>query len=180
MPFVNELCLMFMVALRHQVDRELVGLAARAADDGNEISGQQYREEVRKLRQDLEKRGAWKKLVKTRLKLETCKGHKWMEALRLLANSYKHSPSMQPDQTLLSWLKLESGVPYGTLLESQFLQKGLAAYIRLGEDATYCDIAERFVNIAADYLADVQNRNRTKLRGVKWGLVSLDPNTFAR
>jgi len=41
-PFVNELCLMLLVTLRHHVERELVRLAARAADEGEEISGQQY------------------------------------------------------------------------------------------------------------------------------------------
>ena len=49
-PFVNELCLMVLVALRHQVERELVKLAARASDDGKEISPKEYHKEVQKLR----------------------------------------------------------------------------------------------------------------------------------
>ncbi len=34
LPFVAELCLMLLVAMRHQVERELISLAARAADNG--------------------------------------------------------------------------------------------------------------------------------------------------
>jgi hypothetical protein len=33
-PFVAELCLMLLVTLRHQVERELARLAARAVGDG--------------------------------------------------------------------------------------------------------------------------------------------------
>ena len=41
-PFISELCLALLVALSHQIDRELIGLAARADDDGKEISRQRY------------------------------------------------------------------------------------------------------------------------------------------
>jgi hypothetical protein len=37
-PFVAELCLMLLVALHHQVERELLRLAARVTDDGREIA----------------------------------------------------------------------------------------------------------------------------------------------
>jgi hypothetical protein len=116
-PFVNELCLMLLVTLRHEVERELVGLAARAAEGGKEISGQQYQDRVREVRELLRKPTGWKKINAT-LKLECCEGHASVEALRLLVNSYKHHPSKEPDEKLLKLLKLETGVPYLPLPES--------------------------------------------------------------
>ncbi len=172
MPFVNELCLMLLVTLRHQVERELVRLAARAADDRKEISGQQYQEKVEQL-----KRKGWKK-INARLNLNSFAAYEHMEALRLLANSYKHDPSMEPDEELLKLLKLKTGVNYAPLPESHSLQEGLAAFVGLGKDAAYCDTAERFVDIAGNFLADVQNR--TNVSRVKWGPVSLKPKDFAR
>ena len=47
-PFINELCLMLLVALWHQLEREVVGLAARSTDDGQEINYQQYEQNVEK------------------------------------------------------------------------------------------------------------------------------------
>jgi hypothetical protein len=134
-PFVNELCLMVLVTLRHQVERELVSVAARAANDGKEISRQQYQEKVREVR-ELVRRKGWK-TINARLKLKSCEGHPCMEALRLLANSYKHHPLMEPDEELLRLLKLETGVNYAPLPESHSLQEGLAASIGLGKDAAY-------------------------------------------
>ena len=175
--FVNELCLMLLVTLRHQVERELVSLAARAADDGKEISRQQYQEKVREVREKLRKGDGWKKICPG-LNLKSCEGHTCMEALRLLVNSYKHHPSMEPDEELLKLLKLKTGVNYAPSPESHSLQEGLAAFIGLGKDAAYCDIAERFVDIASGFLADVQRR--AKVSPVKWGPVSLKPSDFAR
>jgi hypothetical protein len=179
-PFINELCLMFLVTLRHQVERKMVGLAARAVDDGKEISGQQYQEKVKQLRKTNPKGKNigwdWKEINK-RLKPKSCEKYKFTEALRLLANSYKHDPSMEPDEKLLRLLQLETGVNYAPLPESDSLRKGFADFIGLGKDADYCDIAERFVDIASDFLAKL--KSRTKLSKVKWSAVSLNPNDFA-
>lgn len=174
-PFVNELCLMLLVTLRHQVEREMVGLAARAADDGKEISGQQYEEKVKQLR----KGNGWDWTeINNRLKPESCEGYASMKALRLLANSYKHDPSMEPNEDLLKLLKLETGVNYAPLPESDSLREGFACFIGLGKDTGYCDIAARFVDIASDFLANVQSR--TRVSQVQWGPVSLNPDDFAR
>ena len=174
-PFVNELCLMLLVALRHQIERELIGLAARAADDGKEISVKQYQEKVKQLRKG--KVWDWKE-IRNRLKLESCEGYASMEALRLLANSYKHGPSMEPGEDLLKWLNLETGVIYAPFPESDTLREGFAAFSGLGKGATYCDIVDRFVDIASDFLAKVQSR--TTLNRVKRGAASLNPIDFAR
>ena len=174
-PFVNELCLMLLVTLRHQVERELIGLAARAADDGKEISVKQYQEKVKQLRKG--KAWDWTE-IKNRLKLESCEEYASVEALRLLANSYKHDPSMEPSEDLLKWLNIETGVNYAPLPESDSLREGFAAFIGLEKGTTYCDIVDRFVDIASDFLANVQSR--TKLSRVKWGAASFKPSDFAR
>lgn len=178
-PFVNELCLMFLVTLNHQVERELVWLAARAADDGKEISGQQYHEKVKQLKKQLRKdyQKTWEE-IKDRLGLKSYEGYGCLEALRFLANSYKHDPSMEPNGKLLDKLNLQTGVNYAPLPESEGLRKGLAEFICLGEDTGYCDIAVRFVDIAGDFLAKVESRKGVS--PVKWGPVSLKPKDFAR
>ena len=38
-PFVNELCLVLLVVIRHQLERELLGLLARVIVDAKEIDG---------------------------------------------------------------------------------------------------------------------------------------------
>jgi hypothetical protein len=175
-PFVNELCLMVMVTLRHQLERELVRLSAQKAEDGEEISGRQYEEKVRQERRLLRKEG-WTRIIE-RLNLKSCRHFASTEVLRFLANSYKHDPSMEPDKELLGLLKLETRVNYAPLPESPALQEGLAASIGLGKDTDYCDILERFVGIASGFLADAQSR--TRVSPVRWGPVSLDPDTFSR
>lgn len=180
-PFLNELCLMLLVTSRHQIERELVRLAARADEDGEEISGQQYQEKVKQLRKTNRKGKNigwdWMEISK-RLKLEFYEKYKFIEALRLLSNSYKHDPSMEPDEELLSLLSLETGVNYAPFPESDALRKGFADFIGLKEDTDYCDIANQFVEIASNFLAEVESQ--TKLSKVNWGAVSLNPNDFAR
>ncbi len=180
-PFINELCLMFLVTLRHQIEREVVRIAARSNENRIEISGKQYQENIRRLRK-INQRGKnigwdWKEISK-RLNLETYENYKFIEALRLLSNLYKHEPSMEPDDGLLKLLGLEIGVSYASLPESGELQKGFAKFVGLESDANYCDIAERFVDISNTFLSNV--KNRTKLTEIKWGAASLNPDDFAR
>jgi hypothetical protein len=169
-PFVNELCLMALVALGHQVERELVGLAARASGDANEISPAEYRNEVQKLRTDK----GWKwQIIESRLKTESWNGYTSMEVLRKLANLYKHEPSREPDSNLLNLLNLAVTDDYARLQESDALREGLAISVNLGKNVGYCDIVERFVEIAKGFLADGQSR--TKIRALKRVGTSLIP-----
>jgi hypothetical protein len=165
---------MLLVGLRHQVDRELLGLAARAVDDEKDISLAQYQELVQRLQSKTRNWNA----ISCKLKLDSYEGYRALEPLRLLANLYKHDFDMQPNEPLLKLLNLETGVNYARLSESDSLREGLAVFIGLGRDADYCDIAERFVDIADRFLADVQNR--TQLSRVRRGCLSNDPDAFAR
>jgi len=184
-PFVNELCLMLLVALRHQVERELVLLSARLADDGNEISVEQYHNNVQKERRLLKERDGWKRVL-IRLEVKPCKETKVLEVLRLLSNSYKHDPFVKPDIKLLKLLSLPSEWPkkkaamggaapagghlpkspqkksYAPLPESSSLQEAFAVFVGLGKNADYCDITERFVESVNKFLEGL--KSRTKVR----------------
>ncbi len=198
-PFVNELCLMLLVALRHQVERELVLLSARLADDGDEISVEQYHNNVQKERKLLKKRDGWKRVLK-RLDVKPCKETKVLEVLRLLSNSYKHDPFVKPDIKLIKLLSLPSEWPkkknatsdttsggsrspappkkkhYAALPESSSLQEAFAVFVGLGKDADYCDITERFVESTSKFLEGL--KSRTKVRPFERGRVSLNPQDF--
>jgi hypothetical protein len=168
-PFVNELCLMLLVSLSHQVESELVLLVERIVNDTRqEIAVDEYRVNVEKRRKHLkEKKGnGWVKLYKD---LGVKSGEpEPLKVLRLLANSYKHDPFMLPDTQLLTLLKLpdkrefpcrayKSKVVYASLSESCLLQKGLANFFHLAENADYCDIAAQFVDFASRFLAGLKN-----------------------
>src|SRR5882724_2801143 len=113
-PFINDMCLMVLVAVRHQVERELVLLAARA-NAGTTISGKQYQQNVVLQRGLLRKRDGWKQLSAT---LNLVLFTEWttsMETLRLLANCLKHEPTQGPDKELLEHLNLPL-VPKGPIV----------------------------------------------------------------
>ncbi len=125
--------------------------------------------------------------IKNLLELDSCKDYSFMKALRLLANSYKHDPAMEPDEDLLNLLTLpiqedrcgkKIKVYYAPLPESGPLREGFATFLGLEKDTDYCDIAKRFVDIAINFLEKVRMQNRTKLSQVKRGKVSL--TDFAR
>jgi len=180
-PFLNELCLIFMVALRHQIERDLVGLAARANETKNEISGKQYQENITKVRRtnNAGKNTGWDwKEIYKRLDLKNCDNYIFVEALSLLSNSYKHEHSMEPNDELLSLLRLGIGVNYASLPESDALREGFAKFIGIKEDSDFCDIAEQFIDISKNFLINVESR--ANLCKVKWGPVSLNPDDSAR
>jgi hypothetical protein len=85
---------------------------------------------------------------------------------------------MKPNDDLLNLLKLETGVPYAPLPESDALRQGLAEFIGFDKDKGYCDITARFVDKASDFLAKVESRS--KLSRIQPGRVSLNPKDFAR
>ncbi len=142
-PLINGLYLMVLMTLRHHIEKNLVYLAARTAD-----------ESVDNLKTKIGWK--WKEIIR-RLELEVFEEYESMEVLRHLVNSYKHHPFEEPSEELLKLLKLEAG-SCASLPESNKLQKALAAFIGLGEDASYCDITERFVDLADSYLTNVENR----------------------
>lgn len=176
-PFLAELCLILLVALYHQIERELLGLAARAADNGQEIEPDHYETRIKELRQGRGRGLKWD-VIKNRLKLGSCVGYDKIESLRFLANCYKHEPTKQPDNQLLTLLGLETGVRYAPLPESWDLQEGFARFIGLEPSAGYCQIVEKVLDTVDAFLADV--KQKVRISRVKWRGASLDPRDFAR
>jgi len=167
---INELCLMLLVTLRHQVERELVQLAALAVDDGQEISHQHYYDRVKELRKGI----GWNwKEIKERLNLkffEECQEYKSVEALRLLANSYKHDLSVEPAEDLKEFLDLPK-VSYAPLPESDLFREKLATFIGLERKTLYCDITERFIDVASAFLEKVERQTNLDKVKLEAGLI---------
>jgi hypothetical protein len=162
-PFINDMCLMVLIALRHQVERELVLIAARA-DVGRSITRKQYHENVANQRKKLGGEKGWLKLDE---KLRLSSFAEWkgsMESLRLLANCLKHESSQQPDEKLLKHLKLPAKpaerfvTSYLPVAESGYFRQGLAESINLAKDADYCVIAETFVDLAGQFVENVRQK----------------------
>lgn len=110
--FFNELCLAVLVAIHHQVERELVLIAARVTADGRELDQEEYRKEVKNERNKLKKNDGWTNL-ETKLQLNAFPS--WsssMRVLRILVNLFKHDPWITPDRKLLLFLNLPLNVPY--------------------------------------------------------------------
>jgi hypothetical protein len=108
-------------------------------------------------------------------KLDLDKFPEWkssVETLRLLANCYKHDPLRVPARKLLKHLQLDVTERYAPLPESRYFRRGLAAYVKLPNDAGYCDIAERLLDRAASFLADLQERTNLRKRLSTWGPVN--------
>jgi hypothetical protein len=158
-PFLNDLSLTLLLALSHRVERELVIYYTLASGADKLTTFREYKEAVQRMDSGIGKNRAveWNSLTK-KLGLRTCIGHERMEVLRLLANSYKHSPLMQPSKKLLKKLNIDSNTNLAPLPESQLVCEKLSEFIK-AEHKTYWDIAERFVEIAEGYLADVRRQN---------------------
>ena len=173
-PFVNELCLLVLVAIHHQVERELIRVAAQKTDDGKPLSRAEYQEHLRI------ERAKWRsdrKSVIKRLKLDSFP--EWdrdLEALRQLANGYKHTPSRRPDDTLLKLLQLDLKRHYAPLPESDSIREGLAVYLKLKKNADYCAIASKLLRRADKFLTAV--KRQPGLSKVNWGRVSFHPEDF--
>ena len=168
-PFINELCIIFLVALRHHIERRLIFLAACAADGARPITKQEFFARMKEL-SGLKKNAKWDEIRK-RLTLEQCAHYPVIEALRHLANAYKHDPNLEPDNPLLKSLGLDPNLTYAPIPESGELQEGLGMKVGLPANASYSDIATSFVERVQDFLDDVRARNA--ISPVKWGRVSL-------
>jgi hypothetical protein len=163
-PFASDMCLMVLVAVWHQVERELVWLAACATKDGKSIGREQYEKNIHRERKlYLRDRG---RIIE---KLALDEFPEWkssMEALRLLANCFKHDPTQRPSTNLLKHLSLPLKpserlvVGYAPLSESSLFRGGLAVYLNLSKDADYCLIAKMFVDSADQFLKSVRQRTR--------------------
>lgn len=166
-PFIGELYLVLLTAVRHHIERRLLHFAACAADNGQKIDRAQYLARIDELRKM--KKAKERSEIEKRLSLRSSSHHRAIEALRLLANAYKHDPRKQPTDELITHLGLDPTLTYAELSESGELQKGLARIVGLTGNVGHSVIAERFVEHVEGFLNDVQTGN--KLSIVKGGKV---------
>jgi hypothetical protein len=168
-PFINELCIVFLVALRHHIERRLIFLAACAADGGRPITKEEFLARVKEL-SNLKASARWDE-ISGRLTPDRCAHYHVIEALRHLANAYKHDPSLEPDDRLLNHLGLDSNLRYASIPESGELQKRLGIIVGLPANTSYSDIATLFLERVQGFLDDVEARSA--ISAVKWGRVSM-------
>jgi hypothetical protein len=176
-PLVNEMCLILLVAVWHQVERELIDAAALLAFNGQEISFDQYRNQLRNKRWQFLKR---REQFLAELGVESFpEWHSSMTTLRLLANCYKHDPALEADGNLLGHLGLDGKLTYGCLPESDDIREKLAQSVGLEwSDTSYIAIVEAFIGKAEGFLASV--RARPGFSRIKPEPISLDPDDCAR
>ena len=104
LPFLNDLCLLVFVLLRHRVERRLIYLAACAGHAGHPMNRATYLAEREGLR--LPTGGTnWTK-VHQRLDTSSNRYKHVAKTLRLLANAYKHDASNTPSDDLKTDLPL--------------------------------------------------------------------------
>src|SRR5437879_1381859 len=101
--------LLVMVSTWYYVERELVRMAARVGDPASKIPFEEYKSEVTAM---AEPSGQLRRLEE-RLNLSGYSDWNTLDALRLLANGYKHDPFNRPQQGLLKKLGLDTAVAYG-------------------------------------------------------------------
>ena len=171
-PFVNELCLTLLVAIWHQVERELIHRAARVTVGRAPSDPSDYVGKIREARKRVRNEG-----VPTIAKTLGIEWPDWLDALRVLVNCYKHDPEMRPDEKLLRHLGLPARpkeplvVAYAPLPESQLVLDGWTAFLGLAQEADYCTVVEQLITRIEQFMAHVDNVS--PLSSVKRGPVSL-------
>jgi hypothetical protein len=177
-PLLNELCLLVLIAIRHEVERDLLGLGARVSRRVTAFSQKSYLRRLANERKQL--RSGWKPLI---AKLGLAAFPAWtssMETLRLLANCYKHDPFGGPDDGLLKHLrphlKYKQRRKYDVLPESNCFREGLALSLGLPRETDYVRITEDLLAKAEAFVDDV--KGQSFIAEVRRGHVSLHPRDF--
>jgi hypothetical protein len=188
--FINELCLMLLVAIRHEIERELTLFVAQKTSKespppprgpgdpvdpvGRKLTDGEYMGLVKKVKNLTKKKNAWKEEIYPQLGLDADTEH-WLETLRHLSNSYKHDQHELGNYraAFLEHLKLGPERNPMALAESPAIREALAKDLELTSEANYCDIGEAFLNRVSDLLAKLE-----KEFGVRGFLVSSDPVEF--
>jgi len=178
-PFLNDLTLMLLVVIHHQVERELIYLAARLGDTSSAMDRDEYWANVK-----VERRGFRKnpKGLVDRLGL-TNSNPEWrtLDILRIVANFYKHDPFQQPDNEFLSdlnailpqQLHFDITPLYAPISESERFREELAKSMGLPGETPYIDIAEESLTFAQNVPNDA--KTRLSVRPIKPSRVRLWP-----
>ncbi len=140
-PLTNELYLLVLLFMWHEIEREIVLLAAMSASqDASPMTRDDYRKEVERLG-SLDGKKRKKEIEQLLPKLDN---GAWdlLDVLRLLANSFKHDPFDKPSGDLLKRLGLPKNMNYGSLAESGAVRFGLGKFLGIGDDAAFSEIVD--------------------------------------
>jgi hypothetical protein len=177
-PLTNELYLLVLLFIWHEIEKEIVLIAALSgSQDASPITRDDYRKKVtrlEKLNQDRRKRELEKLLP-------ALDPRAWdlLDVLRLLANSFKHDPFDKPKGVLIERLGLPKNMNYAPMSESGAVRFGLAKFLGIGDDASFSQIVDAVCKSCDRILLAL--RAGTPLRSFDTGeRVSLNPDTFER
>ena len=123
-PFINELCIVFLVALRHHVEHRLTFFAACAADGGKPISRTEFSDRMKQLSKPKAKWDA----IEKRLHPDQCVHYQVIEALQHLANAYKHNANLEPDHR--EFRILTGGKAFSFPVEAILSREGLSNLVQ--------------------------------------------------
>jgi len=176
-PLTNELYLLVLLFVSHDVEKEIVLLAAlSASQDTSPITRDDYRKEANRIGGlGLEKK---KKELEKRLPALDQRAWDLLDLLRLLANSLKHDPFDKPSGVLLKRLGLSENMNYASLYESGAVRFGLGKFLGIGDDAAFSEIVEAICKSCDRVLFML--RAATPLRSFEYERVSLNPDSFER
>jgi len=140
-PLTNELYLLVLLFMWHDIEKEILLASARSGVHGSSaFSRDEFRNEVERLAGMSFK----KRRIEIEKRLPTIDRRSWdlLDLLRLLANSFKHDPFDKPDESLLKCLSLAPNMNYATLAESAAVRYGLGGFLGIGDDASFAEIVE--------------------------------------
>jgi hypothetical protein len=174
-PLTNELYLLVLLFMWHDIEKEIVLASARSGvQDSSPISRDDFRKEVERLAGlTFEKRR-----IEIEKRLPTIDRPSWdlLDLLRLLANSFKHDPFDKPDHRLLGRLSLAPNMNYATLAESGAVRYGLGRFLGIGDDVSFAEIVEEIRKRCGRILLMLQAG--TLSRPFKPERMSLNPDSF--
>jgi hypothetical protein len=176
-PLTNELYLLVLLFMWHEIEKEIVLMAALSSvQNSSPLTRDDYQKEVEHLGgMRYEKR---KIEIERRLPALDARSWDLLDLLRLLANSFKHDPFDKPDHRLLKRLRLPENMNYASMAESGAVRSGLAQFLGIGDEATFSEIVEAVRKSCDRTLFILQTG--TPLRSFETERVSLNPQTFER
>jgi len=176
-PLTNELYLLVLLFLWHDIEKEMLLLAARStAQNTTPISHDEYGKEIRRLA-SLKGEKIEKELRRLLPALDAA-AWKLLDVLRLLANSFKHNPFDKPSSALLTKLGLGENLNYASLSESGAIRFGLGKFLGINEEATFSEIVDAVCKRCSGIVLMLEAG--TPLRSFEHARVSLNPATFER
>ena len=93
-----------------------------------------------------------------------------------MANAYTHEPWYTPSEQLLTSLSLDRDRNYAALYESEAVRQAVAARLGLRSDVDYCDIAQKFIDVAASFTSKL--KATLPLTPIRREPISMNPDDF--